>query len=84
MITGELPRPLRELPHFEAMVRLQSDPELWLRPKETPQPQRRVTRNTALAVHNLADSEGRHSDGDRKPMASNSRRIQEPLDEDPF
>lgn len=37
MITGELSRPLRELPDSEAIVRLQSDPELRPHPKETSQ-----------------------------------------------
>lgn len=82
MITDELSRPLRELPDFEAMVRLQSDPELQLRPKETPHPHRHITRNPTLAVHNLADSAGRYPNGNREPMTSNFHRIQELLNED--
>ena len=41
---------------FETVVRLQVDPELRTHPEETPQPRRRVNRDPALAVHNLADS----------------------------
>lgn len=42
----------------------------------------RTTRNPTLAVHNLADSAGRHPNEDREPMTSNSHQIQELLKED--